>query len=390
MLADRGLAQVEPAPGLAEARGLGEERRSRFTIEARWRIYRGKDFPGRGEVMLARSRPDEFTLAMADTVTIALILPCYRAGAELFAALTSAAIGLLFFLQGARLSRGAVIAGAAHWRLHLVIFTVTFVLFPLAGLALRPLASALLAPPLVLGLIFLCTLPSAVQTSIAFTSDCRRQCRRGLVQRLRVELRRHGYDPAAGRPVIACAWRVFARCAALDRLRAAGAVRRGPGVAALDWRFRAAPSQYAGHGRSRLGAAHGLFRVQRCDRRRHLGTAYARDVRDPRRRRRRASGAHAGGHRRRAHGSAGPAQVARRLRRKRSKRRVLRPEMPPPKSVEDYFFFTCSGTLATKVEPWLMRLVIVSFPRWRVRMCLTMARPSPVPFRARLCVSSTR
>src|SRR5208337_2392885 len=120
--------------------------------------------------MLARLRPDEFTLAMAATVTIALVLPCYGAGAEIFAALTSAAIGLLFFLQGARLSRGAVVAGASHWRLHLVIFTATFVLFPLAGLALRPLASALLAPPMVLGLIFLCALPSTVQTSIAFTS----------------------------------------------------------------------------------------------------------------------------------------------------------------------------------------------------------------------------
>ena len=120
--------------------------------------------------MLARFRPDEFTLAMAATVTIALVLPCYGAGAELFAALTSAAIGLLFFLQGTRLSRAAIVAAASHWRLHLVIFTATFVLFPLAGLTLWPLASALLAPPMALGLIFLCTLPSTVQTSIAFTS----------------------------------------------------------------------------------------------------------------------------------------------------------------------------------------------------------------------------
>ena len=87
-----------------------------------------------------------------------------------FRALTSAAIGLLFFLQGVRLSRAAIVAGASHWRLHLVVFAATFVLFPLAGLALRPLASALLAPPMVLGLMFLCTLPSTVQSSIAFTS----------------------------------------------------------------------------------------------------------------------------------------------------------------------------------------------------------------------------
>ena len=48
------------------------------------------------------------------------------------------AIALLFFLQGARLSRAAVLAGILHWRLHLMIFTSTFVVFPLLGLALRP------------------------------------------------------------------------------------------------------------------------------------------------------------------------------------------------------------------------------------------------------------
>jgi solute carrier family 10 (sodium/bile acid cotransporter), member 7 len=120
--------------------------------------------------MLARFRPDEFTLAMVATVIIALVAPCYGAGVPVFAALTSAAIGLLFFLQGARLSRAAVVAAVSHWRLHLVIFAATFVLFPLFGLALRPAASALLPPPIVLGLIFLCTLPSTVQSSIAFTS----------------------------------------------------------------------------------------------------------------------------------------------------------------------------------------------------------------------------
>ena len=58
---------------------------------------------------------------------------------------------------------------------------------------------------------------------------------------------------------------------------------------------------------------------------------------------------------------------------------------------KDYdFVFCCSGTTATKQEPWFTRLVMVSLPRWRVRMCLTIARPRPVPFLARLWVASTR
>jgi sodium/bile acid cotransporter 7 len=44
--------------------------------------------------------------------------------------LTNVAIALLFFLHGAKLSRQAVIAGASHWRLHVLVLLTTFVLFP--------------------------------------------------------------------------------------------------------------------------------------------------------------------------------------------------------------------------------------------------------------------
>jgi len=119
---------------------------------------------------LSRFRPDEFTIAMLATVVLSLLLPCQGTSAAVFEWLTAAAIALLFFLQGARLSRGAILAGALHWRLHLVVFTATFVLFPIVGLMLRPLSGTLLTPPLYLGLLFLCTLPSTVQASVAFTS----------------------------------------------------------------------------------------------------------------------------------------------------------------------------------------------------------------------------
>ena len=120
--------------------------------------------------MLSRFRPDEFTIAMLATVVLAFLLPCRGTSAGLFQSLTGVAIALLFFLQGARLSRVAIVAGALHWRLHLVVFAATFVVFPIAGLALRPLSGTLLTPPLYLGLLFLCTLPSTVQASVAFTS----------------------------------------------------------------------------------------------------------------------------------------------------------------------------------------------------------------------------
>jgi sodium/bile acid cotransporter 7 len=117
-----------------------------------------------------RLLPDSFTLAIMGVVVLSLVWPCRGDGARWVGNGSEIAIALLFFLQGARLSRPVVLAGILHWRLHLLILTATFVIFPLLGLALSPLSGTLLIPPLYIGLIFLCTLPSAVQASVVFTS----------------------------------------------------------------------------------------------------------------------------------------------------------------------------------------------------------------------------
>ena len=114
--------------------------------------------------------PDNFTLALIGTLVLASLLPCRGAALEAVDHLTNVAIALLFFLHGAKLSRQAVIAGASHWRLHALVLLTTFVLFPLFGLALKPLLAPLVTPALYAGILFLCTLPSTVQSSIAFTA----------------------------------------------------------------------------------------------------------------------------------------------------------------------------------------------------------------------------
>jgi len=116
---------------------------------------------------------DRYTLALIATVVLASVLPCRGDAASAFAVITNLAIALLFFLHGARLSREAVIAGLTHWRLHLLVLLCTFALFPLLGVVLQPLAQALVGTQLALGLLFLTTLPSTVQSSIAFTSIAR-------------------------------------------------------------------------------------------------------------------------------------------------------------------------------------------------------------------------
>lgn len=114
--------------------------------------------------------PDNFSLMIMGMVLLASIVPIYGQAAVTFSHLTDLAIALLFFLHGAKLSREAVIEGLTHWRLHLVIFLATFGLFPLLGLALKPLIEPLLNPQLYLGILYICLLPSTVQSSIAFTS----------------------------------------------------------------------------------------------------------------------------------------------------------------------------------------------------------------------------
>lgn len=119
---------------------------------------------------LAHFRPDNFTLAIVASVVVATLLPVFGRAAACFNDATIGAIALLFFLHGARLSRPAVVAGLTHWRLHLTIFAATFVVFPLLGLLIGHFAGGLLSPVLTIGVIYLCCLPSTVQSSIAFTS----------------------------------------------------------------------------------------------------------------------------------------------------------------------------------------------------------------------------
>lgn len=124
---------------------------------------------------MARPRflPDNFTLAMACAVAAASLFPCHGIGATIFDRVTDVAICALFFLHGAKLPREAVVAGMTHWRLHLLVLLSTFVLFPLLGLALRPVLGPLVTPDLYLGILYLCVLPSTVQSSIAFTAVAR-------------------------------------------------------------------------------------------------------------------------------------------------------------------------------------------------------------------------
>jgi solute carrier family 10 (sodium/bile acid cotransporter), member 7 len=123
--------------------------------------------------LLSRFGIDPYLIALVATVALASLLPVHGLGAEIMDKAVYAAVALLFFLYGARLSPRAVVDGLLHWRLQAVVFSSTFALFPLLGIGLTLVLQDRLPEELVTGLMFLCVLPSTVQSSIAFTSIAR-------------------------------------------------------------------------------------------------------------------------------------------------------------------------------------------------------------------------
>ncbi|GGY67193.1 bile acid:sodium symporter family protein [Marinobacter zhanjiangensis] len=121
-------------------------------------------------------RLDPFTLLLLGAIVLASFLPVRGQVAETVSVIGTIAVGLLFFLHGAALSRQQIVDGATHWRLHIVITAFTFVFFPLAVLPINGLSG--IAPQwmpadLGLGFLYLGVLPSAVSSSIAYTALAR-------------------------------------------------------------------------------------------------------------------------------------------------------------------------------------------------------------------------
>src|SRR5688572_26624437 len=120
-------------------------------------------------------KPDWFLTGMVFATVLAWAFPNPGASGgwmqpEL---VTKASVALIFFLHGLMLSFPALRAGALNWRLHLLVQSCTFLLFPLIGLALNAAFHGRIAFELSLGLFFLCALPSTVSSSVAMTAVAR-------------------------------------------------------------------------------------------------------------------------------------------------------------------------------------------------------------------------
>jgi sodium/bile acid cotransporter 7 len=117
--------------------------------------------------------PDPFLGILLATIVTASLLPASGTTAAVFGVIATSAVVVLFFMHGVRLPRENLLAAVGHWRLHLLILACTFALIPLLGLGLASLLPGLLPHPLWVGVLFLCCLPSTVQSSIAMVSVAR-------------------------------------------------------------------------------------------------------------------------------------------------------------------------------------------------------------------------
>ena len=118
-------------------------------------------------------RLDPYVVGIFLAVVVAAIVPVSGVFVAPYGLATKIAVALLFFLYGARLPREVVFAGLIRWRLHLLVLAITFVFYPLVGLVALALPEALLGSALTAGLVYLCCMPSTIQSSVALVATAR-------------------------------------------------------------------------------------------------------------------------------------------------------------------------------------------------------------------------
>lgn len=119
---------------------------------------------------VARPKIDPLTVGVLAAVAAGALLPVSGQGVAVAELCSTIAIGLLFFLYGARLKPIEALRGLANWRLQTLILAFTFVVFPILGVCLHAWLGGVLGAGLSNGLLFLCLVPSTVQSSVTFTA----------------------------------------------------------------------------------------------------------------------------------------------------------------------------------------------------------------------------
>lgn len=115
---------------------------------------------------------DSFVLAIIVTIIIAYFFPqlALMKGKISLDLISSIGISLIFFFYGLKLSTEEIKKGMSNWKLHLLIQSTTFLIFPLIIVCFYPFIKSTPHEPLWLSLLFLAALPSTVSSSVVMIS----------------------------------------------------------------------------------------------------------------------------------------------------------------------------------------------------------------------------
>ena len=128
-----------------------------------------------GGVFRAWIKTNGFILGLFVVVVLAFIFPDpgARNGWLHPDLVQNVGIALILFLQGISMPLEKVRKGAGNWKLHVIIQSFTFLIFPLVGLGFGWVLQQIWPaepPALRDGFLYLCVLPSTVSTSVVLTS----------------------------------------------------------------------------------------------------------------------------------------------------------------------------------------------------------------------------
>lgn len=115
---------------------------------------------------------DKFVLALIAGVMLAWIFPHAASGYGnvILGHVSTIGIFLIFFFYGLRLSTEKILMGIKNWRLHILVQTSTFLLFPLIVMIFYPFIQNGEQEILWLGLFFMAAVPSTVSSSVIMVS----------------------------------------------------------------------------------------------------------------------------------------------------------------------------------------------------------------------------
>lgn len=115
---------------------------------------------------------DKFVLSITIVVLLAYLFPHFGGanGPLPLEKIGSIGISLIFFFYGLKLSPEKVKSGLKNWKLHVVVQSCTFLLFPIIVLCFYPLIHSEYDKNIWFAFLFLAALPSTVSSSVVMVS----------------------------------------------------------------------------------------------------------------------------------------------------------------------------------------------------------------------------